>query len=38
MTLLGDPLSLCESLRSKDVNKWTATMQKEYGSLTANGM
>lgn len=34
---LNDPLSLCETMRSKDANKWEVTMQEEHNSLMANG-
>ena len=37
VTLLDDPLNLCEALKSEDVSKWEAVMQKEYNSVMANG-
>ena len=37
VTLLDDPLSLCEALRSESASKWNTVMQKEYDSLMANG-
>jgi hypothetical protein len=37
MVMLGDPLSLCEAMRSTDASKWEQAMQEEYESLIANG-
>jgi hypothetical protein len=37
VTLVDDPLNLCEAIRSEDASKWETAMQEEYDSLVANG-